>query len=103
MPRRAAPVGQPRTKIDLGEWALYCLVIGILAAYLAARTLSPGAEYLEVFRVAGTIAFLDYAAALAKDAIWMERGAWSAAIKSMADGMVYAFLTAGVFGWSWRQ
>jgi hypothetical protein len=94
--------GPPAMRKHLTMWFIYCLVISLFAAYLASRTLSPGAEYLEVFRVAGTIAFLGYAAALAQDAIWMGR-AWSATIKSMADGMVYALLTAGVFGWLWPQ
>jgi len=94
--------GPPAMGKYLTMWFIYCLAIGVFAAYLAGRTLSPGDEYLQVFRVVGTAAFLGYAGALAQDAIWMGR-AWSATIKSMVDGMIYAFLTAGVFGWLWPQ
>jgi hypothetical protein len=94
--------GPPAMGKYLTMWFIYCLVIGVFAAYLAGRTLSPGEEYLQVFRVVGTAAFLGYAGALAQDAIWMGRS-WSATIKSVVDGMVYAFLTAGVFGWLWPQ
>ena len=31
------------------QWFVYCLLIGFFVAYLAAHTLQPGANYLEVF------------------------------------------------------
>src|SRR6266705_1261671 len=55
------PSGPPAMGKYLGQWFLYCVVIGVFVAYLAGRTLSGGTQYLEVFRVAGTTAFLDYA------------------------------------------
>ena len=72
------------------------------AAYIAGRTLSPGEEYLQVFRVTGAAAFLGYAGAIAQDAIWTGQS-WSATMKSTFDGLVYGLLTAGVFGWLWPQ
>jgi hypothetical protein len=94
--------GPPAMGKHLTMWFIYCLVIGIFVAYLAGRSLSPGEEYLQVFRVAGTAAFLGYAGAIAQDAIWMGQS-WSATIKSTVDGLVYGLLTAGVFGWLWPQ
>lgn len=85
---------------QLVQWFIYCIVIGIFAAYLASRTLPPGTEYLEVFRVVGTVAFAGYGLALLQDAIWYSRN-WSAVLKSVFDALVYALLTAGTFGWRW--
>ncbi|HXF95304.1 MAG TPA: hypothetical protein VNI61_04310 [Gemmatimonadales bacterium] len=85
---------------QLAQWFAYCVVVGIFAAYLASRTLSPGAEYLAVFRVTGTVAFAGYSLALIQGAIWAGRR-WSTTLKSVFDGLVYGLLTAGVFGWLW--
>ena len=81
-------------------WFLYCIGMGIFAAYIAGHALAPGAHYLEVFRFAGAAAFGGYALALMQNSIWYRR-AWSSTFKSMADGLVYAMLTAGTFGWLW--
>lgn len=81
-------------------WFLYCLLIGLFAAYLTGRALGPGASYTEVFRFSGTIAFCGYALALLQNSIWYKRK-WSSTLKSMLDGLVYALVTAGTFGWLW--
>jgi len=81
-------------------WFVYCIAMGIFAAYVAGRALGPGAHYMEVFRFAGAAAFGGYALALLQNSIWYKR-AWSSTFKSMADGLVYALLTAGTFGWLW--
>ncbi len=85
---------------DLALWFLYSIVVGIFAAYIAGRALEPGAHYLAVFRFAGASAFLGYALALMQNSIWYKRS-WSATVKSMFDGLVYALVTAGTFGWLW--
>jgi len=81
-------------------WFLYCLLIGLFAAYLAGRALGPGAHYLSVFRFVGAAAFGGYALALLQNSIWYKR-AWASTLKSMMDGFIYALLTAGIFGWLW--
>lgn len=94
------PSGVPSMGKPLALWFVYCLVLSALVAYLTGRTVAPGTEYLTVFRVAGTAAFLGYAGATAADSIW--KGApWSITIKVLIDGLFYALLTAGVFGWLW--
>jgi len=85
---------------QLTLWFLYCILIGIFAGYIAGRALGPGADYLDVFRFAGTTAFAGYSLALMHESIWWKRK-WSATIKSMIDGLIYASLTAGTFGWLW--
>jgi len=81
---------------------VYNLVVAVFVAYLTGRTRPPGAHYLEVFRVAGTATFLAYVGALYYPAIWMSRP-WRAVAKDTMDGLVYALLTAGVFGWLWPR
>ena len=83
-------------------WFIYLIVVGIFAGYVAGRALPPGAEYLRVFRFAGTAAFLSYSVALWQMSIWYRR-AWLTTIKATVDGLIYALLTAGVFGWLWPQ
>src|SRR5256886_15773372 len=53
------PSGPPVMPKFLSMWFVYCLIIGFFVAYLTGRTVTPGAHYLAVFRVAGTAAFQD--------------------------------------------
>lgn len=86
----------------LGQWFVYCVVVSIFSAYLTGRTRPPGTEYLEVFRVAGTTAFLGYSLAQAQNSIW--RGVtWGVTLKHMLDGLIFGLLTAGTFGWLWPR
>jgi len=96
------PSGPPAMGKFLGQWFLYCVVIGVFVAYLTGRTLIPGTRYLEVFRVAGTTAFLGYAAAQIQDSIWKGQS-WSVTFKHVFDGLIYGLLTAGTFGWLWPR
>lgn len=94
----------PSGPVSLGKplalWFLLSLIVSWTAGYVAARALGPGAEYLEVFRFAGTTAFAGYVFAVPQESIWFGRP-WSTTLKSCFDGAVYALLTAGVFGWLW--
>jgi len=85
---------------SLIQWFAYSIVVGIFAAYITGQAVKPGAHYLEVFQFAGCMAFAGYSLALLQNSIWFKRG-WSATFKSMADGLVYALVTAGTFGWLW--
>jgi hypothetical protein len=87
---------------SLGQWFAYCVVIALFAAYIASRTLAPGAPYLSVFRIVGTVAFIGFAGGLWQDSIWWNRK-WSTTLKSTIDGLVYGLLTAGTFGWLWPE
>ena len=55
---------------------------------------------MQAFRFTGTTAFVGYSAALWQMSIWYRR-AWSITVKATIDGMIYALLTAGTFGWLW--
>jgi hypothetical protein len=96
------PSGLPKMGKFLGQWFLYCIVIGIFVAYLTGRTRVPGTPYLEIFRVAGTAAFLGYSGAIAQESIWKGQP-WGVTVKHIVDGFIYGLLTAGVFGWLWPR
>ncbi len=96
------PPGRPSMRNSLIQWFVYCVVVGIFSAYIAGRALESGAPYLAVFRFVGTTAFLGYALALWQNSIWYKR-AWSSTLKSTFDGLLYALLTAGTFGWLWPR
>lgn len=95
---------RPQVYFNMGsqfvQWLAYSLLVGIIAAYVAGRTLPAGADYLSVFRLTGTVAFASYAMALMPQSIWYQRS-WTTTLKGMFDGLVYAALTAGAFGWLW--
>lgn len=84
----------------LAMWFAYCVVIGILSAYVTGRALGVGSDYLRVFRFAGTTAFIAYSAALWQASIWYRRS-WGTTIRMTIDGLIYGLLTAGTFGWLW--
>lgn len=94
------PSGSWNMGKNLGMWFAYCLVVTIVAAYVAGRAVGPGVQYLEVFRFVGTTAFAGYALALWQNVIWYGRGIGST-VRNTIDGLIYALLSAGVFGWLW--
>ena len=95
-----APGAPPPMSSTLVKWFIYCIVVTLFAAYIASRAVGPNAEYMEVFRFVGTTAFMGYALALAQNSIWYMKDK-GATFRSMIDGLAYALLTAGVFGWMW--
>jgi len=94
------PSGPPAMGASLAKWFVYCILIGVFAAYVTGRAVGPGTDYRVVFRFAGTVAFAGYSLGLMQGSIWMGRS-WSTTLKSMFDGLIYALLTAGTFGWLW--
>jgi len=96
------PSGPPAMPKFLGLWFGYCLLIGLFVAYLTGRTVMPGGNYLAVSRVAGTVAFMSYGLGPLVNGIWKSLP-WSMVLKESLDGLVYALLTAGTFGWLWPR
>jgi len=96
------PNGPTSMGRNLIQWFVYSVVVGIFAAYVAGRALPSGSPYLQVFRFAGVTAFLGYTLALWPLSIWYRR-AWSTTVKATVDGLIYAGLTAGTFGWLWPR
>jgi hypothetical protein len=94
------PNGVPSMGKNLVKMFVYYLFVSTVVAYVVSRTMEPGDHYLAVFRVAGTVAWMAYTFGSIQDAIWFGKP-WNHVLKNMADGFVYALLTAGAFGWQW--
>lgn len=92
--------GPPKMGGSLMMWFIYSIVVSIFAAYVTGRLMTPGTEYVTVFRFVGAIAFAGYSLGLLQNSIWYKRK-WSSTFKSMFDGLIYALVTAGTFGWLW--
>src|SRR5208282_3159523 len=86
------PSGPPAMPKFLGLWFGYCLVIAFFVAYLTGHTVLAGANYLIVFRVAGTAAFMAYGLGHLSNGIWKGQP-WGMTIKEVIDGLVYGLLT----------
>lgn len=91
------PVFLPKFLI---QWFLYCVLVGIFVAYLAAHVMTPGAPYRHVFKVVGASAFLAYSLGGLSNGIW-KGYPWKMVLLEAFDGIIYAALTAGTFGWRW--
>ena len=96
------PTGPVSMGKNLVQWFVYCLVVGLFAAYLASFVLPKGAPYMQVFRVVSVAAFMGYSLALWPMSIWYQRS-WTTTVKSTVDGLLYALITAGIFGWLWAR
>jgi hypothetical protein len=93
-----APNGMPSMVPLLTSMFVYFLFVSILCAYMVSRTIAPDADYLAVFRIAGTVAFIANGIALIPESIWFARP-WSITAKNLMDALIYGLLTGGVFGW----
>jgi len=96
------PNGMMSMARSMTLWFLYLAIVAVFSAYVAGRALPVGARYLSVFRFAGATAFIGYSVALWQMSIWYRR-AWSTTFKATVDGLIYALLTAGTFGWLWPR
>jgi hypothetical protein len=85
---------------ELTLWFVFSAVVGLFAGYVAGRALPPGTPYLRVFQFVGTAAFMGYSLGLWPLTIWYRRSLGTS-IRSTIDGLIYALLTAGTFGWLW--
>lgn len=85
---------------NLLQWFIYCLLVGVLVAYVAGLVFPRGAAFMPIFRVAGTAAILGYALGTIPESIW--RGQmWSISMKFVFDGLVYGLVTGATFAWLW--
>jgi hypothetical protein len=94
----------PNQLLSMGKsltmWFLYSLVVALLAAYVTGRALPAGAEYMKVFQLASTTAFTGYSVGIWQMWIWYHRDLGTT-VRSTIDGLIYALLTGGTFGWLW--
>jgi hypothetical protein len=94
------PNGPTKMGPSLAMWFGYCVIVGAVAGYAAGLTIGPGADYMAVFKMVSVVAFAGYSLAILQNAIWWHRG-WGFTLRTMFDGLIYALLTGGTFGWLW--
>jgi hypothetical protein len=87
---------------ELVMWFVYLIVVGIFTAYISAHALPSGAPFSSVVRIAGTVSFIAYAAALWQLSIWYRR-AWSITLKATVDSVIYGLITAVTFAYLWPK
>ena len=90
---------------SLTGWFVSQLVVSVFVAYLAAAAIPTGAgapEYLKVFRIVGAAALLAQAGMVAQNSVW-HGVPWRITFVKLFDGIVYALITAGLFGWLWPR
>lgn len=96
------PSGAPAMGKNLVQWFLYSILIGVLTGYAATLALSPGAEYMAVFRLTAVVSIMAYAVGTISDSIWKGQS-WTITAKFIFDGILYGLVTAGAFGWLWPE
>jgi len=91
---------QPNFGLNLLRCFIAYLVISAIVAYLTGIGVAPGAEYMEVFRFAGTAALLGHCfGGLANDFFLGKPARFI--VTGLIDGVVFALVTAGVFAAMW--
>lgn len=96
------PNGMPAMGPMMVKSLVYNLVVSLLVAYVAWHALGPGAQYLEVFRIAGATSMMSYILASVPESIWFGRP-WRAFGMQVVDGIVFGLFTAGIFGSMWPR
>jgi len=96
------PPGDTGVAASLVYWFFFQMLVLLFAAYVSSHALAPGAQYHEVFRYIGATAFMGFALGQVPQSIWYQR-AWSTTLKLMFDGLIYAGVAAGTFGWLWPK
>jgi hypothetical protein len=86
----------------LVQWFLFTVVVSLVAAYVAGRTLAAGAPSLQVFRIAGTVAFAGYGLGAFPNSIWYSKK-WATTWLTAFDGLLYGVATGAILGWLWPR
>jgi len=94
--------GEFKMAARLTQWFAFCLVVSLFSGYLAGLALGPDVPYLRVSQVASCAAFMGYGLAAVPASIWYSKS-WATTAKTLADALVYGFVTGGTFGWLWPR
>jgi hypothetical protein len=92
--------GAPSMGKNLALNFLFNLGTSVFVGYIASRALPRGAQFLDVFQLAGTTGILGYAFGGIPHGIWMGRKPRSLAMDFM-DGTFYGLVTGAVFAALW--
>ena len=94
------PNGLPQMGKLMAQQISFFLFGALLIAYAASLVLSPGAEYMVVFRFVSTVGFLAFGWANIPMSIWFGHS-WSTTAKYLLDALIYGLVIAGCFAWLW--
>jgi len=86
----------------LGQHFAFFLFVSFMLAYVGHHSGLDGQPYLRVFQVIGAMAFMIYGFGSAPESIWFARP-WKSWMLGAVDGLLYALVTAGAFGWRWPR
>jgi|SwirhisoilCB2_FD_contig_101_396928_length_1891_multi_2_in_0_out_0_2 hypothetical protein len=86
--------------MSLFQWLLFCLLVSLFCALIAAHAVPPGANRHLVFHVTALAALMGHAFGCFTDGIW-RLFPWKAAFKYIVDGIIYAIITGLTFVWLW--
>jgi hypothetical protein len=86
----------------LVSWFVYLVVVSAIAACVASAAAGVAPTYHRIFHFVGVTAFTAYVVGQWPMSIWMHRP-WSTTIKHTFDGLIYALVTALIFGWLWPK
>jgi len=96
------PTGVPQIGKALINWFIFSLVVGAITGYVAWHALPSGAGYLHVFQITGAVAWMAYGIGELPNSIWKGTPG-KTTFKFVIDGLAYALVTAGAFGWLWPR
>ena len=96
----------PKGPMNMGKMmaqqVVFFLLVNVMLAVLGSRVGLDDQSYLHVFKVIGFVAFMTYAVGVAPESIWFARP-WRSYLLGAVDGLLYALVTAGAFGWLWPR
>ena len=92
--------GKPNFGMNLLKTFLAFLAITIFVAYITGIGVAPGADYMHVFRIAGTTAILGHCMGGLCGSFFMGKPT-RFIITDFIDGVVYALITAGIIASMW--
>ena len=96
------PTGVPKIGKALLSWFIFSHIVALITGYVAWHALGRGADYLRVFQITGAVSWMAYGIGEMPNSIWKGVPARTT-FKFVIDGLVYALVTAGAFGWLWPR
>lgn len=91
-------------KMNMGKSMFDCVLHNVLVAavvaYAAGLVLAPGAEFMDVLRLTGTMGILAFCGAVPTQAIWFHQS-WSSTGKNLLDGVVQGVVLGLIFAALW--
>ena len=93
---------KPNMGINIGLTLLFFFVASFFLGYVASVALEPGAPFMKVFQLVGTVGVMTYCFASVPNDIWFRRPTrWF--LTNKLDGIIYGLIAGLVFASLWPQ